>query len=176
MSGIIQKYDRTAQLLDKDNIVDGGAFYPSVTSNKMVASNNTIILLLPCKPNTTYTISRNNVITKRFVMCFLASNAIYDDMPIYGDVGDDTALTLTSTSTAESQYLCFYYAKTGGSGSSTPEEIQAQLAEVMINEGSIALPYEPYEEWHDITPQQYINSEFVVNANIPEKYQNGLWT
>ena len=141
---------KTANLFDVNNIVDGGYFYPSITSNKMVASNNTAILLLPCKPNTTYTISRRNVITKRFVMCFLTSNEIYADMPIYGDVGNDTALTLTSTSTAESQYLCFYYGKTGGSDSSTPEEIQAQLAEVMINEGSTALPYEPYGWLHSL--------------------------
>ena len=133
-----------ANLLDKDNIVDGGAFYPNTGSNKMVASNNTAILLLPCKPNTTYTISRQNIITKRFIMCFLTSNEIYADMPIYGDVGSSDALILTSTSTAESQYLCFYYGKTGGSDSSTPEEIQAQLAEVMINEGSTPLPYQPY--------------------------------
>ena len=61
--------------------------------------------------------------------------------------GNDTAFTLTSTSTAESQYLCFYYGKTGGSGSSTPEEIQIQLVEVMINEGSTTLPYQPYLDW-----------------------------
>lgn len=49
---------------------------------------------------------------------------------------------------------------------------------VMLNEGTTALPYEPYsaDVWHDLAPQQYINGEFVDNANIPEKYQNGSWS
>lgn len=48
---------------------------------------------------------------------------------------------------------------------------------VMAVSGQTALPYEPYsaDVWHDLAPQQYINGEFVDNANIPEKYSGGSW-
>lgn len=145
--GDIQKYDRTANLFDLNNIMDGGNFYPNTSTSKMVASNNTKILLIPCNPLTTYTISRANAITMRFTMCFITSAEIYVDMPVYGIAGGNNYLTATSTSDVDSQYLCLYYAKSGGSESSTEAEIQAQLAEIMINEGSTALPYAPYLDW-----------------------------
>ena len=141
---------KTANLFDKDNIVDGGAYYPSIAGERMISSDNTAICLLPCKPNTAYTVSRSNAITKRFAMCFLTSNEIYNDMPIINGVNTNTGLIITSTSTSDSRYLCFYYAKTGGSDSNTSAEISSQLAEVMINEGSTPLPYEPYGWVHSL--------------------------
>ena len=139
--------DRTAQLFDVNNIVDGGDFYPSNTYESIVASSNTSILLIPCKPSTTYTISRKTWITKRFAMCFVTSSNLYDGMPISGFAGsitDSGNLTATATSAANSQYMVIYYAKHGGSDSSTQSEIQAQLNELMVNEGGTALTYEPY--------------------------------
>ena len=100
--------DRTAQLFDVNNIVDGGDFYPSNTYESIVASSNTSILLIPCKPSTTYTISRKTWITKRFAMCFVTSSNLYDGMPISGFAGsitDSGNLTATATSAANSQYM-----------------------------------------------------------------------
>lgn len=139
--------DRTAQLFDVNNIIDCGNFYPSNTYDSIVASSNTSILLIPCKPSTTYTISRKTWITKRFAMCFVTSSNLYDGMPMSGFAGsitDTGNLTATATSAADSQYMVIYYAKHGGSDSSTQSEIQSQLNELMVNEGGTALTYEPY--------------------------------
>ena len=55
---------------------------------------------------------------------------------------------------------------------------EALTSTSMLNTGSTQLPFEPYdtEVWHDLAPQQYVNGEFVDNANIPEKYANGSWS
>lgn len=139
--------ERTAQLLDKNDYIDGGDFYPEPNNSRMVASTNTNILLIPCKPSTPYTVSRKSAITKRFSMCFISTNQIDVVTPITGYAGsnyDSGNLVMSSTSSADSVFMVLYYAKHGGADSSTQAEIAAQLAEIMVNEGSTAKPYEPY--------------------------------
>ena len=141
----IKKYSRTEQLFNKNDYIDAGTYY--IGTNKLNTSNNTKMLLIPCEPNTTYTVSRATVITHRLIIGFVTSSQLYADMPVYGQQGSSAALTATSTSGADSAYLCVYYGKSGGSDSSTPEELQAQLDELMVNEGVTALPYQPYYDW-----------------------------
>lgn len=139
-----QKYGRTANLFNVNDYIDKSGFY--VGSQEIVSSANSLTLLIPCEPNTTYTISRQ-VILPRYAMAFVTSADIYNGMPIYGYIVDSSGTTITSTSDTDSAYIALFYAKIGGSGSSTPEEIQSCLNTLMVNVGSTALPYEPYLDW-----------------------------
>ena len=78
------------------------------------------------------------------------------------------------TVTAIDGYITIAYRKTVAAGS---PEINPSDYDTMINSGSTALSYEPYsaDVWHDLAPEQYVSGEFITNANIPEKYQNGTW-
>lgn len=140
--------ERTANLFDVNNFIDGGDFYPVGSSSSLVASTNTDILLIPCKPSTYYTVSRSSI-TKRFMICFTTTANLAAGTPVYNLTGyagydPEQAYILTAQSGADSEYLLIYYAKHAGNDSSTAEEISASLASMMVNEGSTALPYEPY--------------------------------
>ena len=79
--------------------------------------------------------------------------------------------SVTVTLSAPCSAIFFY-------GSTTVyDNVPIKYDNIMLNTGSTALPYEPYsaDVWHDLTPQQYINDEFVDNANILEKYSGGSW-
>jgi len=140
---------RTENLFDKDNFIDGGGFYPVGSSSSLVASANTDILLIPCKPSTQYTVSRYEI-TKRFMICFTETADLEAGTPIYnltGAAGYDPAQAyeLSAQSGADSKYLLIYYAKHAGPDSSTTEEIQSCLNTLMVVEGSTAPDsYIPY--------------------------------
>lgn len=135
--------DVSENMFDKNNFIDGGNFYPAA-GDVLQDSSNTKILLIPCEPNTTYTISRENAITHRFSICFVDSKNLYAGMPVTGQTGSANAKKVTSTSAADSAYMIIYYGKSGGVDSSTAAELSAQLAELMVNVGSDALPYVPH--------------------------------
>jgi len=132
---------RTENLFDKNNIVSGGDWY---ITTKVVASVNCDMFVLPCKPNTIYTVSRQ-VILHRFTVGFVDSFPLYKDQVVSGAVFDSDAYSITTTSAADSAYIVVYYAKHAGTDSNTAEEIQQCIDTMMVVEGSIApSQYVPY--------------------------------
>lgn len=134
--------ERTENLFDKDNIIDGGDFY--IGSQTIVASENCDVLMIPCKPTTTYTVKRS-VVLHRFAIAFVTDATLYNGMPAYGYANNSSGTVLASTSDADSKYLVLFYAKHAGSDSNTAEEIQSCLNTLMVVEGSTAPDsYIPY--------------------------------
>ena len=93
-----------------------------------------------CQPNTTYTVSK--CLTARFVVGF--TNEIpSEEVSVLNSALDmtGTKATLTANSPDNAKYIViwFYHADYD---TLTPEEI---LATLMVNEGTTALPYEPYK-------------------------------
>ena len=132
---------RTENLFDKDNIVSGGDWY---ITTKVIASVNCDMFVLPCKPNTSYTVSRQ-VILHRFTVGFVDSFPLYKDQVVSGSVAAASEYSITTTSAADSAYIVVYYAKHAGSDSNTAEEIQQCLDTMMVVEGSeTPSQYVPY--------------------------------
>ncbi len=132
--------NKTANLFDKDNIANVNGY---ITSDKVILSSGVKSLLVPCQPNTTYTVSRQYK-TKRFYIGFITSSQVVNNMPVTNVTGDNGATSLTSTSGNDSQYLIIFYAKTEGTDSNTAAEIEQFINGLMVNTGSTAKPYEPY--------------------------------
>lgn len=132
---------RTVNLFDKNNIVSGGNWY---ITTKVIASTNCDMFVLPCKPNTTYTVSRQ-VILHRFTVGFVDSFPLYTDQVVSGTAVASSGYSVTTTSAADSAYIVVYYAKHAGTDSNTAEEIQQCLDTMMVVEGSTApSQYVPY--------------------------------
>jgi hypothetical protein len=120
-------------LFDKDNanvlngnLADGGT---------LSSTNNARTLYIPCKNNTTYTISKLQAVYFRV--------AQFTNVPQIGDsyisrTKDDLANSITFTTTTGNYLAVTYWYNT-----STYTEQQV-LDSLMIQEGSTALPYEPY--------------------------------
>ena len=123
-------------LFDKDNANILNAFING-TTNKIVSNANARTLYVSCQPNTTYTVSR--IAGQRFIVGD-TTEIPTNDVAMNGRVTNNTGSNITITTKGNSNYLCvFYYL----SSADTLTEQQI-LDSIMINEGSTALPYEPY--------------------------------
>ena len=106
----------------------------TITSNA-----NSKTLYIPCENNTTYTISRT-LISGRFAI------ATTNELPTsgtttYNRINNNSATSLTLTSDNNSKYIVVWYYNANNTGGYTEEQLRNSI---MINEGSTALPYEPY--------------------------------
>ena len=142
---------RTNILLSKNLFNKNGgnklsAYIPSGTG--AIQSNaSAVTIYCQCEPNTTYTIKKGT--SDRFIIGTTATTpAIGVECTFI--VRDDSATTKTITTGNNARYLCVYY-------SSSSENIDSSI---MINEGSTALPYEPY-----ITPSIVVDNEEIYNKS-----------
>lgn len=129
-------------LFDKDNANTLNALI-NTSNNTLKADNDAKILYIPCKPNTTYTISK--ILSSRFIVCFT------DTLPSAGTsvtniVINHSATSITNTSSANSHYIVVYYFL-NGVDTKTQQEI---LNSIQIELGSTATAYEPYNngKWY----------------------------
>ncbi len=123
-------------LFDKGNANILNA-YINGTTNKIVNNANARTLYISCQPNTTYTVSR--IAGQRFIVGD-TTELPTNDVTLNGRVTDNTGSNITITTKENSNYLCvFYYL----SSADTLTEQQI-LDSIMLNEGTTALPYEPY--------------------------------
>ena len=131
---------RGKNLFDKDNYNILQAYFPSLqgTVTLTYESANRCVWI-PCKPNTVYTASR--VSGKRFAIgCTVDRPA--DGVTVYNVVGSSSGTTnLTTTTTADANYLVVYLRNGNISGETSLSDI---INSLQIVEGSTALPYEPY--------------------------------
>lgn len=128
-------------LFDKDNTNIVNAFI-NPTGYVLQANDNMRTLYIPCKPNTTYTVSK--IQSARFVLGTSNTTAIGSSMT--NGRNNFTATQLTITSGANDTYLfVFYY--NGNADTLTPQQI---LDTIQIEEGTTATVYEPYGsgEWY----------------------------
>lgn len=149
------------QLFDKDNanIINGNL----ADGGTLSSTNNARTLYIPCKNNTTYTITKAQAVYFRV--------AQFTNIPAIGDsyisrTKDDTANSITFTTTTGN-----YLAVTYWYNSSTNTEQQV-LDSIMINEGSTALPYEPYGKVWYITKNI---KKITLNGNESWGIYNGVF-
>lgn len=134
--------ERTENLFDKSSDVVG--YYISSINGVWTQTGSTSrSIIIKCKPNTTYTIF---VPTNRTLRA-----AYFYNYPSVGDIGygytasttgDYVNKKMTITTNSSAQYLAFFCYD------SLQEAMMYDEAEyfsqIMLNEGSTALPYEPY--------------------------------
>lgn len=124
-------------LFDKDNanIIVG---YILTSTQKYTTLAGGRVIWIPCKPNTTYTISKTA--GTRFVVSYgseePAIGASVENFTSYG-----TAQSITITTSATARYLGAWVWNSGTDANISAEDM---IASVMIEEGATATQYEPY--------------------------------
>lgn len=128
---------RTGKNLCDTSLVYNG--YINVSQQKIASNANARTLYLPCKPNTTYTVSKQA--GQRFVV---AESTIIptNNVVVSNVVSDYTASSITITTSASAKYLvAFVYLSTADTGVTADQ----MLATCQIELGSRATTYEPYQ-------------------------------
>ena len=129
-------------LFDKDNMnILNGYLYGNQMNISTARQDR--ILYIECKPNTTYTISRI-VKTGSFRVATYNSTiptptATATNYTCYNEIDNNSGDSITITTDGSSKYLLVHYGNV-----SSDSNIQESVNTIMINEGSTALPYEPY--------------------------------
>ena len=134
----------------------------SVGSSTIGTNVNAKTLYIPIKGNTTYTIQK--IVSSRFRIA--TTNEIpANGVSVSNYSSNDSSSSATITTSTGNKYLCIYFYIT--SDTITEQQI---LDSIMINEGSTALPYEPYGKvWYiekKITPVNFDGSENWVKGNV----------
>lgn len=135
--------EKTVNLFDKDNANVFGGY---ITGNSLVAYStvlgNNRITCIECKPNTTYTISRQ-VLSKRFAV----ASGIYapdKDITFTKSILNYNALNIQIATDSEDAYLYVWFYNGSVDTEFTYDEI---INGLQIQEGTTATPYEPYNKY-----------------------------
>lgn len=166
----LQKYHVSKNLFNEATAVYGKYIDSNGVEQISSTGENNHSTYIPVKSGLQYTLAE----TKPYYDSIVSAIAWYTSSKVFirrdsatlPNLAGRTSNTWTAPSNAAYAIINFYRYPNFGGGND------------MLNEGITPLPYEPYsaDVWHDLAPQQYINSEFVDNANVPEKYTNGEWT
>lgn len=128
---------RTGKNLCDTSLVYNG--YINVSQQKIASNANARTLYLPCKPNTTYTVSKQA--GQRFVVAE-STEIPTNNVVVSNVVSDYTASSITITTTASAKYLvAFVYLSTADTGVTADQ----MLATCQIELGPTATAYEPYQ-------------------------------
>ena len=130
-------------LFDKDNAnIENG--YIDNAGMMLITSQLNRLFYIPCKPNTTYTISRS-IITSTFRVAtydstpFPSTTSTSSTYSISGLIKDNSATSITITTGANAKYLIVHYGRL-----ETDPNIEESLATIQIEYGSKANTYTPY--------------------------------
>ena len=129
-----QRYSRTENWFDKNNATVYQAY---LTDTQWLPSEDSASVKIPCLPNTTYTIS---VATELPIFRIATSDNLniqpQNAVDVVARLANVTQYTFTTSSTA--QVIIFQGSKA---------MVNTWLAELMVNTGSTAKPYQPYLDW-----------------------------
>lgn len=125
-------------LFDKDNYNIVYGYFIAEGTTTITGENNNNIVYIPCKPNTTYTVSK--ILSTRFGVGYTIDKPAAG-VTVYGAVIGYTATSLTVTTDSSAKYIVAYVRNGNAPGTSTLSEIVNSL---QITESSEPLPYEPY--------------------------------
>lgn len=129
-----QKLYNGYNLFDKDNVLIKNIY---VSNSKLRRGWPGIeSFVIPCKPNTTYTVSRTKVINKNFIAFSYDGEDVNDKEVI--SVSNSTGLSVILTTGENDTLIGLYYA---WDEDKKADEIAPTI---MIEEGSENHPYEPY--------------------------------
>ena len=151
-------------LFDKDNANILNAPISSTVGS--IASSPQIYqtIYIPCKANTTYTISKLYDTTKnRFVVGYTNEIPV-SGTTIYGGITDNTKDKITITTGSDALYLIAYVWITGSTST-----YQEMLDSIQIEANSTATPYQPYQE-----PQE-VDIELSSRNKWDEEWEQGYY-
>lgn len=160
----IQKYHVSKNLFDKNNYLEYNGYFNKLSgTTTIINESNNKIVYIPCKSNTTYTVSR--IAGKRFAVgCSV--DVPSNDVTVYDVNGSASGATsLTVTTTADAKYLVVYIRNGNISGESSLTDI---IDSLQIEEGKAATPYEPYgNTWNSIPYREYhLNATSLTSDEI----------
>ena len=124
---------------DKDNANTLTA-YLDINNFKISTNSTTKTLYIPCKANTTYTVSK--ISSKRFGIAFTNDTPAVDSKINNAIENLNGVTSLTQKSTSQSKYLCVYYYKSDVD-TLTEQEI---LNSIKVEEGRETTGYSPYNQ------------------------------
>ena len=124
---------------DKDNANTLTA-YLDINNYKISTNSTTKTLYIPCKANTTYTVSK--ISSKRFGIAFTNDTPAVDSKINNAIENLNGVTSLTQKSTSQSKYLCVYYYKSDVD-TLTEQEI---LNSIKVEEGRETTGYSPYNQ------------------------------
>ena len=127
-------------LYNKDN----GAVKLYLSSNKILTATNGRSVILPCEPNTTYTVQKLE--GQRFSVCYTETYPA-NNVSAYGGIVNNTAGVLTITTGSNAAYLVVYV-WIDGTDTCTLAEM---LDTVQIEKNDHATPYVPYSNYCQIS-------------------------
>ena len=123
--------DKTANLFDKDNATVKTLYIDSLFGTFRTSSNAKTVTI-PCKPNTTYTISK--MLSSRFSVAYSAQIPVTGNAA-NGTIDNHTGTTITITTDNNAAYLSMFIYNLAYDTTITFEEIEST---VMVVEGSTA--------------------------------------
>ena len=124
-------------IVHNKNLADKAVSVAGLTINssaKIAANANTVIVKFPCKPSTTYTVSK--VVTPHFRIAYSNQDPVYN-VQCAGMITDNSASSITITTAADSAYLVMYVYNS----SDTTQTMEQIMASLQIEIGSVATPY-----------------------------------
>ena len=133
---------KSKNLFDKDTATYVNGWIQNQTM-RLNTSNTSRLFYLPCKPNTTYTISRSVLassfrITAYDGAAFPISTGTNVDYTVETTIENNSATSITYTTGANAKFLVVQY------GINTDTNLQESLATIQIEYGETATSYEPY--------------------------------
>lgn len=143
-------FKKSRNLFDKNSMVlnafiNGG-------NGQLASSNDFRTIYFKCKFNTTYTFYKN-VTSNRYVVGYSSDT----DLILPKTLTNIESTNTTFTTANDTQYVFIMISKVTDDTSN----INDILNSIMINEGSSALPYEPY-----VTPSINVDGEEIYNQNV----------
>ena len=159
------------QLFDKDNINLIDSYYVDGTG-KIVAGTNNKFNWVKLEPNKTYTLSqpiKSNVTVRPSLFSETPSPNVIGT--VLGTFTGTTPIIQTFTTNDTDIYFGWVYCNTAQLSGHTQQEM---LDCIMINEGSIALPYEPYNSYDKWLLHKEI-SKVVLDGSEEYIYQNNTF-
>lgn len=127
--------DISKNKFDKNSMVYNGYI---VSNTGLIAyTSASRIIYAPCKPNTTYTVSK--VLSERFIV-FYTTEKPDVGVAVYGRVNGHNLTSMTITAGNNAKYICAYV-WTESADTLSPETI---INSVQVEEGSTATSYEPF--------------------------------
>ena len=123
---------------------------------------------LPCKPNTDYSF-KSSYIGRYFGFVWFDSNGEYISSSYVSDISSNMYVNFSSLSPVDATYLIiniksYSNTSTGDSYAITPSDV----TDLMLNEGSTPLPYEPYGYKVPVTVSDGTDT-LTTNLYLPEQ-------
>lgn len=126
---------KSKNLFDKDN---ANTLVGYVSSTKISGSSQTKTLYIPCKPNTTYTISK--ISSSRFAVGTTVNTPVVNET-VVDYSANNTSTSITITTSSNTNYLCVFYYHSTYDTTITEQQI---LDSIQIEENSSTTEYESY--------------------------------